>query len=785
MGPAALFAAGAWLLQQQPRLPSLAAVSILVPLLLCARYWWNASPAALRIASRLALGLACFAAGFYWAAAYGGWRLADELPARWEGRDVRLRGTVTGLPERTASGWRFGVETERVITPDAEVPHRLLITLMDDPAEPAVTTEPPVEAGERIVFTARLRRPHGTYNPHGFDFEGWLLERGFRATGYVRTGEPFSRERPVPWQFSGGIDRWRASLRSHLLAAVPESAFAGVLVALAIGDQQAITAEQWQVYTRTGVNHLMSISGLHITMLGAVAGFAVSRLWRRSSRLVRALPAVDAGAWAGLATAFGYAMLSGFAVPAQRTLWMLATAVIAGRLRMRVTPWDTLGLALAVVVAADPMAVISPGFWLSFGAVAWLMFAGGREERSTPAAHRWSRAQWALFLGLTPLLVAMFQQVSIVGPLANAFAIPLVSLAVVPLTLAATVLPWSGPAQLAAWLLDWLHTALSTIAAWSWAQYVQPAPPAWTVPLACAGALWLLLPRGFPSRWVGVLAFLPLVAFRPDPLPEEEALVTMLDVGQGLAVLVRTRDQALLFDTGPGWSAEADSASRVILPYLRGEGIDRLGALVVSHDDRDHTGGARSLVRGMAIDSVLTSLPASSPALGSHPRVLKCVAGQSWTWSGVNFAMLYPSNPSPAATVRDNARSCVLRVEAGGRSVLVAADIERDAETEILRSGAALESTVLVVPHHGSATSSTPAFVAAVHPQSAWFAVGYRNRFGHPHPDVISRYREMGVTMARSDVSGAVTARLSRAGLEMQAWRRVARRYWHTPIDSI
>jgi competence protein ComEC len=779
-----LFALGAWLLQQQSALPSLGVLFLLLPLLAGWRHWSRARSDSLRVLGRLSLLLACVCAGFGWAVVQASWRLADELPLHWEGRDLRIAGTVRGMPERTQAGWRIVVQVRHALTPGAHVPARIQVSLADDSFEPVPGTLPPVEAGERIVFTARLKRPHGTWNPHGFDFEAWLLERGIRATGYVRTGEPFLREGLAPADPLAAVDRWRAVVRSRLLDAVPDSGFGGVLVALAIGDQQGIGRDQWDVYTRTGVGHLISISGLHITMLASVASLVAVRLWRRSQRLTRTLPAQDAGAWIGLATGVGYALVAGFAIPAQRTAWMLATVVVAARLRIHLNRWDILGLALLVVVLVDSMAVLAPGFWLSFGAVALLMFGG--EENAGPRRwwKQWLHAQWAMFLGLAPLAVGLFQQVSIVAPLANAVAIPVVSFAVVPLSLLAAISPWPWPAELAVGILSLLHRALEMLSSLPWASHVQHAPAPWALLMAASGAVWLLLPRGFPSRWLGLLALLPLVALRPAPLPEGEASVTLLDVGQGLAVVVRTRQHTLLFDTGPAWSAEADSASRIVLPYLRGEGVERLDALVVSHDDRDHTGGLGTVLRGQRVGWLLTSLPPSHPGLRGGPGATPCVAGQRWRWDGVGFRMLHPLAGAAGRVRRDNARSCVLRVDAGAASVLITADIERDGEAALLATGAPLAASILVVPHHGSATSSTDAFLDAVRPTWGWIPVGYRNRFGHPHADVVSRYRHRAVRLLRTDASGAVSARLAPDGVRVESWRAQRQRYWHDPPPS-
>lgn len=778
---ACLFAAGAWLLQQQASLPGVAGTVVLVPLLLAGVHWRARRERVLRGCARACLGLACLVAGFEWAALQAHWRLSDALPERIEGRDVRVRGEVVSLPVRASRGWRFEFEVERTLAAEGHVPRHVLLTMLDDPGDQAEPGSVPVVPGEQLELTARFRRPHGTANPHGFDVEAWLLEHGIRATGYVRPREPVRRLGVSAWNPMRLIDRWRLHIRERLQRVLDGSPESGVVVALAIGDQQSIPRERWQLYTTTGINHLVSISGLHVTLFAVLAGWLARRAWRLFPRAARCFPAPDAGAWIGLAAAAAYALLAGFAVPAQRTLWMLGTATIAGRVRVLVDPWDVLGIALATVLVADPFAVTAPGFWLSFGAVALLVFSGGAERSRAAWWLRWGRAQWALFLGLAPLLLALFRQVSLVAPLANAVAVPVVGTVVVPLTLLGAVVPWHWPVRLAAGVLELLDVFLRWLAALPLATYVQHAPVWWSIPLALAAAAWLLLPRGFPSRWLGWLGLLPLVFVRPDAPPAGHADVTLLDVGQGLAAVVRTQSSTLLFDAGPAWTADSDSGGRIVVPYLRGQGITRLEMLVVSHDDRDHTGGVASVLAAVPVSTVLTSLPRASPVLSGAGRVLRCAAGQSWSWDGVEFQILHPAPGAAGPGGRDNARSCVLRIVAGSDSLLLPADIERDSEQALIAAGAPLSSTLLVAPHHGSATSSTERFIAAVSPEAVLFPVGYRNRFGHPHDDVVSRYRERGILMVRTDDAGAVSARIGGGDWSLDRFRESRPRYWRAP----
>jgi competence protein ComEC len=554
-----------------------------------------------------------------------------------------------------------------------------------------------------------------------------------------------------------------------------------VLIALAIGDQQAIDPDQWRLFARTGVSHLMSISGLHVTMVAGLFAALVSFCWRKSEGLALALPAQKAAALAGFLAAFAYCLVSGFAVPAQRTLYMVGVVAAALWLGRATSASRVLAAALLVVLVLDPWAVLSPGFWLSFAAVAVIFHVSTGHTAKPHWLVQWGRVQWAVTVGLAPLMLVLFQQVSLVSPLANALAIPLVSFVVTPLALAGALLPFDWPLVLGHAILEALMAALGWLAALPSAMWQQHAPAPWTAALALLGIAWLLLPRGFPARWLGGVLALPLFTVLPPAPAAGELWITVLDVGQGLAVLARTQKHALLYDAGPAFNAFADSGSRVVLPYLRGEGIDRLDALVVSHDDRDHSGGAGSVLEGIPVAALWSSLPEGHALLAGREAREPCVAGRGWEWDGVAFEFLHPgtgTGTGPAA--RANNRSCVLRIAAPGGRVLLTGDIERAAERELLqRAPALLPAEALLVPHHGSATSSSPEFVKEVAPRYAVFTVGYRNRFGHPRGDVLERYRSAGSTLLRTDTGGAVEMRFAPGGSRIEQQRERARRYWH------
>jgi competence protein ComEC len=765
------FASGVGLLQLQPALPGLLWCYAL-PLLVFAGALLVRSGAP---AARPVLPLLFLAGGFLWASLAAHVRLADALPAQWEGRDVELTGVVAELPRPDERGVRARFDVEAVHTPLARVPRHISLTWYRDAGKPLPSLHP----GQRWRLTARLRRPHGTANPHGFDSEVWMLERNLRAAGYVRPAPPPALLAPLVHRPGYGIELLRERIRTRILGALPGDPAAGILVALAIGDQPAIATQQWSVFTRTGVNHLMSISGLHITMVSGLVFAVVAWCWRRLPRAALEAPTHKAAAVAGLSAALLYGLLSGFGVPAQRTVTMLAIVVAALLFGRGTSAAAVLSVALVVVVLLDPWAILSAGFWLSFGAVALILYVGQGRLQRAGWLLTWARVQWAVTLGLIPLLLVLFQQVSIVSPLANAVAIPVVSLGVVPLTLLGLAVPTDLLLVLAGKLMGacyWFLHALSTLPEAVWQ---QAAPPGWTVPVALIGVLCLLAPRGYPARWLGAVALLPLLSVHAPRPATGELWLEVLDVGQGLAAVLRTANHTLLYDTGPAFSGDADSGSRIVVPYLRGEGVSRLDGLIVSHDDSDHSGGARSVLQALPVTWVASSLDPGHPQLALAARRVRCFAGQHWEWDGVRFEMLHPAwDGYNAPAARDNDRSCVLRVTAAGGSVLLTADIEQKAEAQLLaQASRPLGSEVLLVPHHGSATSSSHAFLSQIRPRIAVVPVGYRNRFGHPADAVLARYAELGATVHRTDRDGALLLRFGET-VSVQTWRALHRRYW-------
>jgi len=946
-----------------------------------------------RRAGWCAVWLAAVCIGFGYAAWRAQARLAYALPVESEGRDIEVRGYIEGLPisltnsmsnrashvvnkgarddaggrgpdagarnreaagasNATSSGpssgpnsgsaeavpqgadgsqdagLRFLFNVESTDTPVANFPRKLQLSWIaqDAPLPQGLTP------GARWHLFVRLKRAHGNANFGVRDSEATLFARNIRATGYVT--RPAAAQR-LPGDARGvgvTVDRWRAMLRARIDSVLADAPHRGIVVALAIGAQDAVSAADWQLMRATGTSHLVAISGLHIGFVAGLAAWLAGAIWRRSG-LIGArfgvawplvLPAQKVAVPCGALFAAFHAALAGFNVPAQRALWMLTVVALAFVSGRTVAPSVVLAWALGLVLLVDPWAVLAAGFWLSFCAVAAILFAmsgraavrtdddrrhahgglddedlinvdalaegsaagdarerDGRErearERNAPVARNptdsnppvearspgdthehvvrkmlnarpigiastfrvrsralmrrfaarmrsGARVQFAVTVALAPLTAYWFAQIPLIGPFANAFAIPWVSVLVTPLVLAGVALP--APLDAVAFhgahrLLDVLAAGLHLVSGPAWTLWRLPQPDAWALAAAAAGVAWCLAPRGWPLRWAAPIAWLPLLVPPPSGPPHGTFRLTALDIGQGSAIVVETAHHALLFDAGPG-PESTHAGERVVVPYLQAAGVQTLDTLVVSHADSDHSGGAAAVLAGVEVRQLLAALPPNhglwQSARTAGAETVPCAAGQHWQWDGVDFAMLWPDAGSLRG--KPNAHCCVLRVSvststhAKGQALdvaartdanssasananananasphvaaLLAADIEAAVERTLLaRDRNALRAQILLVPHHGSKTSSTEPFLDSIEPLIAIFQVGYRNRFHHPHPGVFSRYVARHIELPRSDDDGAVRveANASAPGtqqvvLTLERYRQTHHRYW-------
>lgn len=792
--------AGSGLVQVLPRLPGAGAA------------WLLAAGAALALLAGLRLRLAgarnCAAAalglcvGLLNAGVQAQRRLDDELAQVHQNAVSRVVLRVAGLPDGDDKELRFLAELAEPAA--AGIPSRILVSW---PA-PAGGL-PALAPGQVWRMALVLRRPHGALNPAGPDAEGRLFARGVRALGKVRGRPRLLADRP--WATAGvALERARHHVRQGLRAALGAHRYAPVLIALAIGDQAGVAREDWQVFSRSGITHLVSISGMHVTSIAGLAGLLAAALWRRGRwrgvGLAEYAPARVAGGAAAAAVALLYCLLAGWGVPARRTFFMLSVALAASVSRLPLSADRVLAGAAAVVAALDPWAPMAPGFWLSFGAVAVLLRVAqaprdaqaGWRARWTARLAQAARLQLTITVGLTPLLAYLVHQVSVGSPLANAVAIPVVTFVVTPLALlcaALSALPGAqalaalaGRAGLAAF--DATMAPVGWVAAAEWSSVAVGAAPWPWLALAVAGMAWALQAPGWPGRRLGWLCMLPLLCWRPDRPEPGHWRMSALDVGQGGAVVVETASQTLLFDAGPRHYGGSDAGERVVAPFLQARAIRRLDVLVLSHAHMDHVGGLRAVLAAVPAARSYASFDLEAflrrdarlwPRAGvpAAPRqAQRCRSGLGWEADGVRFTFLHPPRAGAGAAQNPNAESCVLRIEGASHTLLLTGDVGTAQERALAANGLG-RADVVLAPHHGSASSSGRELVQASGAGHAIAQAGHLNRFGHPARAVERRWMRAGAAFWRSDRDGAVIASSTPDGLEVWTQRQRGRRYWH------
>ena len=767
---------------------------------------------------------------------------SHQLQPAHEGRDIEVIGVVSAMPHINEMGTRFqlDVESSQLLSIVDETKIKQVVNLPSKislswyggvfgAAEIAgdmghtgsmatMQRKPmPILPGERWKMTVRLKAPHGNSNPSGFDFELWLWEQGIQATGYVRTGANDAAPVRLMQTWHHPVEQLRFKVREAIFAhmsssnispnAYKNSSEAGIVAALVTGDQQSIDRADWDIFRTTGVAHLMSISGLHITMFAWGAVLIVGSLYRRSTRLCLAYPATNAGLLGGLMLATGYAVFSGWGVPSQRTILMLATVTLLKLLGKR-WPWPTVWmLACAVVVVVDPWALLQAGFWLSFVAVGVLFATDLSTGTSQPPGHYqtdvsastntdtdaflkpnlvvalreklWmsGREQFIITLVLAPLTLLLFGQVSVVGLLTNALAIPWVTLVVTPLAMLGTL--FSPIWDLAGLAVHGLSRFLALLAILPFATVSVAVPHLLVSTIAVLGGVLLVLPWPWPLRLLGLPLLLPVILWQAPRSADGQFELIAADIGQGNAVIVRTTNHTLVYDAGPRYSIDSDAGHRVLVPLLRATN-EKVDVVMLSHRDIDHSGGIKSVLTMHPKANFISSIE-STHELQSIRRAQRCVAGQTWQWDGVDFVVLYPSASDYDSPKKSNAMSCVLRISTAQASVLLAGDVELAQEASLVVEQKALKSTVLLVPHHGSKTSSSAAFLDAVQPQIAVVQAGYRNRFGHPAASVMERYKERNVKVVDTAHCGALQWSSS-TPKETRCHRDVGKRYWHHQV---
>ncbi|QWD78854.1 DNA internalization-related competence protein ComEC/Rec2 [Polynucleobacter sp. MWH-Svant-W18] len=768
-----------------------------------------------------------FVFGFAWNARYAENRLNNILAVELEGKELTVEGRVVGLPQGNADGAKFAFEIEHLLF-NGEYQDQFpgQVYLSWQPAWRNPEAIPEVIPGQRWKFRVKLKRPYGSLNPFTFDFERWAFHQDFGANGSIRSGELILMKDIGITEFVLRMELARWELRKKIKSLLPADArYAGVIIALVMGDQNAINQEDWQVFNATGIGHLISISGLHVTMLAGVGASIAGFIWRRRS-LPLIVPVSKVAGVFGFLTAFVYAWLAGFQIPAQRTMYMVGVVAFALWSGRNPRSFDIWWWALALVLIIDPMAPYTPGFWLSFGAVAAILFAMGDSvgllgiptgkelqihwtHRMIQALREASRVQAVVTIALLPFTLYWFYQVSVVSPLANAFAIPLVSYVVTPLAIAGALLP----DFIGRWLLlpahaamEYLAIALDWMAGWSWSVVWARQPGWWVLLLSGLGIIYAIRPGDLMSSWksrtlalcLSIPLFTPISQWWTNAsLSAGEFRATVLDIGQGTAVLIETRNKKLLYDTGPIQGKKDDAGQRVILPYFRGRGIDHIDRMVISHSDSDHVGGGATLLKHIRFDSMMGSLPSNNSLLENFQArkipSLPCRFGQHWAWDEVDFIVWHPHEETLFAdqySRKPNEMSCVLEIRNQENSLWLTGDVEKQGEAEITERLNLIRLTelgkrkiIFMAPHHGSKTSSSLELLKTLEPDYAFAQNGYRNRYGHPHATVTARYKDLNMPFYQSPITGAQIWTFNKGGPSVQFWRPSTNRLWHRKVD--
>ncbi len=720
-----------------------------------------------------------FFIGVVIALVYGNYQLTHRWDVADAGIPWRISGIVDGLPEREGRQVRFNVRVSNVQKGVSggrtdEDSNGLSIESSTEPRNvPRIIrlswyqADRHIQPGDRLVMDVKLRPPHSLWNPGGFDYERWAFIRNIDAVGYVK----LLHEQHPASAFSVDLTRFRLiSWLAERFKAQP--VVSSSLQALLIGDKNALQEWQWQLMRNTGTTHLMVVSGLHIGVCVAL-GWWLGRLLfvclyrgREHSFVHHWLPVIAALVLSGL-----YVVLAGFSIPTQRA-WIMAAVLLGGQLFMRPPDvWTRWWLAMAAVLTLQPLAVHEIGFWLSFGAVAALLFLVTVRQSKTPLMILFKSQWWILWL-LSPLLLLFFGQMSMSSPLVNMLAIPFLSLLLV-LTVPALILEsvniqWG--LDVVGILIHWLWAGLAWVDGLSdqWVLDLQP-PGILTVVFAGLGAVMILQPVSRKLKLVGVLCWLPVLMPQHDEVSPQQFKVVMFDVGQGTSVFIRTHQHALLYDTGAAYPNGSTAFERAVMPYLNRQGVVYLDKLIVSHDDNDHAGGVSKVSRMLDIGVIESGMPAALK-IPAQP----CQPGDKWTWDGVDFEYVHPE-PSKAAS--DNDRSCVLEVRSQQCGLLITGDAGLKVEEQMAESLSPVDW--LVAGHHGSRTSTGDVLLQKVQPENVLISAGFLNRYGHPHPEVLSRINELGSRVIRTDKEGAALLEsTAEEGCKVQTWREKEKRYW-------
>ena len=757
------FLAGSLSLTFTPCLPSFYCIPLLLIL----------AVACLMTGSRVRLA-GVFLLGFLYIFSRAELVLSKDLDRSIEGKTLVVSGVVSSLPEKRRHSIRFEFDINHMIDSKGyghQSPGKVRLNWYNTPVE--------VAPGQTWRFSLRLKRPWGFQNPGGFDYESWLFQQRIRATGYVVDDD---QNRLINDSRLISIDSYRHLLRQRLADSLSSVDEMPMLVALGLGDRSLIERKDYQTLINTGTSHLLAISGLHIGLVSFLIYIISLPLFKRVGHILNRVPAQYLAATAAIIAATLYALLAGLSVSTQRALVMTLVFWLCLFGTRFYSVSNVFCYAMLAVLLIDPFSLLSPAFWLSFGAVAILLF--GMSARILPMSvwWRWGRPQYLVAVGLLPVLMFSFKQYAVTGMLANLVAIPWISFAVVPLVLfglcllPVAIIPATCLLKVAAFNISLLWPALELLEGLEYSVWHGPSPSYLQLLIALVGVVIILLPRGLPGRWVGWIWLLPLLSPVHARPAEGVAWFTLLDVGQGLSAVIQTRDHALIYDTGGRFSPTFDAGTAVLVPYLKSRGLHHIDKVILSHGDSDHVGGAPALLKFSKVREILTS----EPGRIDIPDITSCRRGDSWQWNGIRFKLLHPGN---TMSYKSNNKSCVLMVTVGQKKLLLTGDIEIEAESELLEVyNNQLDAGVMTAPHHGSKTSSSSEFIQAVNPELVLFSVGYRNRFNFPNEDIIRRYNNLGSKILNTARNGAILLELRQNKITVTEYRQQSRRFWHTKM---
>ena len=762
----------------------LLAILLLILSLSCSKYFSYPNSMIKRLLIFLFTGLLSFTYAAIMAKSIIDTRLHSELV----GKDLVIEGVIANIPQKQHKRWRFyfDVKSARMAQSkdEGEQSVRLQGRIKLSLYHHKKIERKKLVAGQKWRFRVRLKQPNGFMNQGGFDYEKWLFTNRIRATGYVRHSAQSILLEPPPWHSLHYQRQQIAYKINQLLDKDSSNNNANAIVsALAVASRDEISASQWALFRHTGTSHLIAISGLHI---GMVAGFGyglIAALWWLFPSLYQKIPVRIAGAFLAVTLATLYALLAGFTLPTQRSLVMVVGVVIALLQRQRVMTINIIAMALMIVLLIDPFATMSASFWLSFAAVFLILLYSNRRKKKSPFSFL--SLQLMLSLGMFPLTIFFFGSASLISPIANLIAIPWVTVIIVPLILLALLFLLIAPVlsqtllQFVVVNIDYLMRVLEWLDSFPFTMLDLQALPTLFILLMMLSLLFLFLPSGFPGKWLGILLLIPIFNYQPQTVQQGAFIYTLLDVGQGLASVVQTKNHVLVYDTGPKVNETFDTGKLVVLPFLQSKSIDHIDKMVLSHVDMDHRGGTLAVLTIIKTDEIISS---HTDFLKNY-RITTCQAGQRWQWDGVVFEFLHP-NAGMLLTgeLSNNNRSCVLRIANQYHSLLLTGDIEKETELSLLdKQKDKLKSEVLLIPHHGSTTSSIDRFIDAVDPKLTLNSAGYHNKFKHPAKKVVQRYQQRGIPMVDTVSKGEISLLFpaDKTPFILKSYRDEQVKFWH------